>query len=170
MMASYRGAFSASGGGPSDSVSTGSGDPLRDAATSARDGAFVARDGASAYATNLRSLAPGAPSPSSRLAADTGSQGVETGSGVSSLPAAAVLEEFERAARFVARHGEAELAPEQLEALQVYTAIQLLFALDNSLKAICQVSPSMHPVGYEPFSSYRVPRQCQAAFHGEKRL
>jgi len=123
MTSSYRGAFSASGG-PSDSVSTGSGDPLRDGTTSARDGAFAVREGVSAYAANLRSLAPGAPSPSSRLAADTGGQGVETGLGASSLPAAAVLEEFERAARFVARYGEAELAPEQLETLQVYTAIQ----------------------------------------------
>ena len=39
--------------------------------------------------------------------------------GDASLTAAAVLEEFERARRYVARHGEADMAPEQHELLQV---------------------------------------------------
>ena len=43
----------------SDSGSTGSGEPLRDAAV--RDAATAARDGMSAYAANLRPLAPGTP-------------------------------------------------------------------------------------------------------------
>ena len=42
----------------SDSGSTGSGEPMRDATV--RDAATAARDGMSAYAANLRPLAPGA--------------------------------------------------------------------------------------------------------------
>ena len=54
-----RGAFASTG--VSDSGSTGSGDPSRDAASAPRDAATAARDGMSAYAANLRPLAPGMP-------------------------------------------------------------------------------------------------------------
>lgn len=56
----------------------------------------------------------GAPSPGSRLV-----PGPRAAPGDTPLTAAAVLEEFERARRYVARHGEADMAPEQLELLQV---------------------------------------------------
>ncbi len=113
-----RGAFSP-GAGPSDSASTGSGEPSRDGGAAApRDAAAAARDGLSAYAANLRQLARGAPSPGSRLAAEPNA---EPGQGQGGVPlaAAAVLEEFERARRYVGRHGEAALTPEQLDLLQV---------------------------------------------------
>ncbi|KAK9832732.1 hypothetical protein WJX81_005524 [Elliptochloris bilobata] len=115
VISTLKGAFAA-GTGLSDSGSTGSGDRSREAASAPRDAATAARDGMSTYAANLRLLAPGAPSPSSRLV--PGALGQGAGAGVASLPAAAVLEEFERARRYVARHGDAELAPEQLELLQ----------------------------------------------------
>jgi len=115
-----RGAFSP-GAGPSDSASTGSGDPSRDGAAAApRDAAAAARDGLSAYAANLRPLARGAPSPGSRLAADADPDPGQ-GPGGAPLAAAAVLEEFQRARRYVGRHGEAALTPEQLDLLQVPT-------------------------------------------------
>ena len=62
---------------------------------------------------NPLSLA-GAPSPGSRLV-----PGHRAAPGDTPLTAAAVLEEFERARRYVARHGEADMAPEQHELLQV---------------------------------------------------
>jgi hypothetical protein len=115
-----RGAFSP-GAGPSDSASTGSGDPSRGRAPPApRAAAAAARDGLSAYAANLRPLARGAPSPGSRLAADADPDPGQ-GPGGAPLAAAAVLEEFQRARRYVGRHGEAALTPEQLDLLQVPT-------------------------------------------------